>query len=463
MKKIYYLLVILLLLNLHSKANNASAGELTYEWISNNTYRFTFKFYRDCSGLSAPNTISMCYINTCTQMYYSDTLTKPILLPDGKPNGTTIYSNVCLPTTCVDINSNIPGFEEWCYKGNITLSDTCSQWIFYVGESMRNTQYNINNGKQFLYATLNNALTPTNSSADFAFKSVFYTSLNQLFIYNNGPYDVDGDSLSFTFTQPLSSGNSISIQCDSIYPPVIISGNSNFSAYHAITNPIPCDSNYLLQIDSFIGIIRGKSNVKGKNIVTVEISEWRQNIKIATLIRDLQLIISDSIFYGTLSLQSSILNDTGNFYIFNYVQGGVPPLLFSLNNGPFQTSDIFYNISPGSYTVTAKDFFGCTSTCWVYYNPTKMNKENSIETIKIYPNPAKNEITIIANNNAQFNDASICIINIYGQIVLKQKQITLKNNLVVNVENLLSGNYLLLFEDRKKTRKKVLRFTKTDT
>ncbi|MEK6781454.1 MAG: hypothetical protein AABY93_07095 [Bacteroidota bacterium] len=42
--------------------------------------------------------------------------------------------------------------------------------------------------------------------------------------------------------------------------------------------------------------------------------------------------------------------------------GGEGPYDFSLNAGVYQTSGLFSNLGPGSYTVTAKDLFGCTST-----------------------------------------------------------------------------------------------------
>jgi hypothetical protein len=42
--------------------------------------------------------------------------------------------------------------------------------------------------------------------------------------------------------------------------------------------------------------------------------------------------------------------------------GGTGPYTFSLNGGAFQSSNIFSNLSPANYTVTAKDVNGCTGT-----------------------------------------------------------------------------------------------------
>jgi len=70
MKYLYTLLLILFLhffasTNLY--ATHAAGGELIYELVPNTTnqYKFTFKFYRDCSGVVEPASFTMCYNNTC--------------------------------------------------------------------------------------------------------------------------------------------------------------------------------------------------------------------------------------------------------------------------------------------------------------------------------------------------------------------------------------------------------------
>ena len=46
--------------------SHAAGGELTYQHISGNTYRFTFKFFRDCTGATAPTSVPLCVYNACT-------------------------------------------------------------------------------------------------------------------------------------------------------------------------------------------------------------------------------------------------------------------------------------------------------------------------------------------------------------------------------------------------------------
>ena len=210
MKKLLLLFTVFLIVGLsqQAKASHAAGGELTYEWLSGSTYRFTLKFYRDCTGIPEPTNFNMCYYNTCNQTYYNQTLVKTTTLPNGSPNGTPVPTGCPNPTACQNSTSTIPGFEEWWYQGDVTLASQCTEWAFWISESARNPQYNIGGGQLYIFTTLNNLLAQGNSSPNFSFKPVPYICVNQVWTYNNGAYDVNGDSLSYASVVPYTGASS---------------------------------------------------------------------------------------------------------------------------------------------------------------------------------------------------------------------------------------------------------------
>ena len=107
-----------------AEASHAAGAEIIYVHISDSTYQFFFKFYRDCTGISEPNTVNLCFYNTCTNQTFNQTMQKwtGTLPPDNRPNGSSVsagcsqYSN-----KCDNSSSNVPGYREWWYTTIMTL------------------------------------------------------------------------------------------------------------------------------------------------------------------------------------------------------------------------------------------------------------------------------------------------------------------------------------------------------
>ncbi len=63
---------------------------------------------------------------------------------------------------------------------------------------------------------------------------------------------------------------------------------------------------------------------------------------------------------ATISTTSDICFDTGNnATIIIDVTSGEAPFEYSINGGPFQSSNVFSNLGPGNYVITVRDAFGC--------------------------------------------------------------------------------------------------------
>jgi gliding motility-associated-like protein len=58
--------------------------------------------------------------------------------------------------------------------------------------------------------------------------------------------------------------------------------------------------------------------------------------------------------------QPSCFGDMNGSILVGEVSGGTPPFMYSLNNGPFGTTNSFPNLPPATYTLTISDATGCT-------------------------------------------------------------------------------------------------------
>lgn len=279
----YALLALLLsvLANNTAKASHAAGGELIYRWKSDSTYTFYFKFYRDCSGVSEPASVTLCHVNTCTNQSNSIGLTKMTTLPGGIPNGTQVATGCAnRKNKCDSFQSNIPGYREWWYTGEITLPSRCNSWKFGVSIASRNTSANIVGGDLYLETTLNNLAVQNNSSPVFSVKPVPYVCLNQPYKYNNGGVDPDGDSVAFEVQQPLNNPFCTSATSYSTFqttsPPYIIPSN-------------PFQTNNTFTINAITGELSFTPGLLGAHTVTVKAKEYRNGVLLGSVMRDIQV------------------------------------------------------------------------------------------------------------------------------------------------------------------------------
>ncbi len=80
--------------------------------------------------------------------------------------------------------------------------------------------------------------------------------------------------------------------------------------------------------------------------------------------------------------------------------GGKVPYSYQLNTGFFQTAGIFPNITAGSYSITVKDYNGCTTSNTVTVAQPTQRKDFYIN---VYPNPTNTYFTLTINNYQGLN------------------------------------------------------------
>ncbi len=283
MKKTFILIVLLIatLISRDAKADHCAGGELIYHWISDSTYKFTFKFYRDCSGIAAPFTVDLCLTNGCSSTAIAPVALRQIdSLPDGRPNGSQVYSGCAgYPSTCTQLTSNLPGYQEYWYSGIVVLPFRCSSWTFAVPVSARNASVNINGISAMFYVEckLNNIVAQGNSSPEFTVKPVPYVCINNPYTFNSGVQDADGDSLSYQLLQPQQAFCGL--------PPSPVSFTS--AVYNLTDNPLPCANTFVLNPTN--GQMSFTPSSTGTSTLTLKVNEYRNGLLIGSVMRDIQV------------------------------------------------------------------------------------------------------------------------------------------------------------------------------
>ncbi len=316
MKKIVTIVLLLasfLFKSNELKASHAAGGELVYTLVNaaTNTYKFTFKFYRDCSGTQEPATFQLCgsTSNACGTALTA-TLNKVIgNLPNGFPNGSPVTTGCPgYPTNCN--GGTIPGYREWWYEGTVTIPQQCNIWRFYVQLCCRNTGINnlTNSASQniFIETHFDNTITQTNNSPYFSNPPIAYFCINQQANVNYAAIDPDGDSVVYESIEPRTNAS-----CT--YAPNII-----FAAGYNTIQPFPTGNTFTLNTST--GAISFIPTVAGKWVFTVKVKEYRNGQYLGFIMRDIQIVV-DNCNTPSPVLNIDTLTVVGGQVLNNVVQG----------------------------------------------------------------------------------------------------------------------------------------------
>ncbi len=294
MKNYFFRLVFCVLLcfglwsSQEARADHAAGGELIYDHISDSTYAFIFKFYRDCGGIPAPSIVEMCYSSSCLPSKLTAVLQAIDSLPDGRPNGSILHPDCdTFPNLCTEPNNPNakPAYEEYWYSDTITLPSSCADWTFSVGISARSINLsNISSGVLYTETTLDNTTSFLNSSPRFLNKPMPFVCLNSYFYYNHQGYDPDGDSLVYHNIAPLTGP----VFCSSNFP---IRGPLPYTVPYTLSVPLAASSSGPFTFHTNNGNISFTPTVPGKYALAMEVDEYRNGSKIGSVIRDLQVVV----------------------------------------------------------------------------------------------------------------------------------------------------------------------------
>lgn len=266
----FLLLFQLFIFHSELKATHAVGLDIQYECIGGNQYRLTLNLYRDCAGVTAPTAANIrvssasCNVNATVNLAL-DTFFE--------------ISPLCInqlgSSTC-NGGSN-PGIQQYIYSGVYTFPLECPDWIISYTLCCRNNaitnlqspgNYNI-----YAEARLNNTNNFCNNSPIFTTRPVPFVCGNQLFNYNHGAVDIDGDSLVYRLINPKDG------------PTANIPHRPSFSA----TNPLTTTGGF--NFNTSTGQMTFTPSANQQAVVTVIVEEYRNGVLIGSTIRDMQLVV----------------------------------------------------------------------------------------------------------------------------------------------------------------------------
>ncbi|CAA6830390.1 MAG: internalin, putative [uncultured Aureispira sp.] len=255
-------------LALESNASHNMGADLSYVCTGGNNYIFTLAFYRDCAGISAPNTVNLslssasgCGTNQSVSMIQQSVAEASPLCAAQLPN-----------STCN--GGTLQGVEVYTYTASVTLSGPCTDWVASFSDCCRNGAItNSSSGSIYVETLINNVAAPCNSSPVFATPPIPYICNNQPFGYNHGTTDPDGDSLVFSLITPKES------------PSLNITHNAGFSA----TQPLSTTGAYAF--DPATGQMNFTPNTTQIGVVAILVEEYRNGVLIGTTMRDMEIVV----------------------------------------------------------------------------------------------------------------------------------------------------------------------------
>ena len=169
-------------------ASHVAGASITYLHLGGNMYRLHFAFYRDCTGITAPASVTV----QASSISCGASLTYAL---NPLPGTGTELSHLCPGAFSNCVGGTERGFQKWEYETDVTLPAQCPDWVFTTAIASRSSCAILQlSADLMIEAHLNNSVS-ANNSPQFTNDPLIFACANEDFHYNNGMLDPDGDSL----------------------------------------------------------------------------------------------------------------------------------------------------------------------------------------------------------------------------------------------------------------------------
>jgi len=298
MRTISSLLFILLFSGTSStlNANHLLGGDITWTCNGNGSYYFYLKIYRDCGGVLGLNTIFLKSNGPVDTIPCFE-----ISRINVTPTGSGCY-------TCPTPNGYFEGTEEIIYKSaEVTLNGIppTNGWDFWYTECCRtNTTSNLVLGgtnyltvRSSMFAFSNqNAFPCFDNSPYFNESTVIAALIGDTIQLNESASDLDGDSMSYSWANPLESS------ITTIFPMV-----PGYTFQNPFPSPIQDTLNSWTTLDSNQGIVTFNPVTQGIFSRVNQVSSYKCGQLVAAIYRESNI----KLLFG--SLGNGAFNKPPNF------------------------------------------------------------------------------------------------------------------------------------------------------
>ena len=307
-----FVIVVLLMFHLAPlRASHIVGGDIYYDYIGNNNYRFYISLYRDClsTGAQYDNPLPLGVFNANGAMVQLVNVPFP-----GSQQIPVVFNNPCVipPTNiCTELATYtvvvnlppIPGgyyvsYQRCCRGPNITNlnnpDDTGITLMTHVPGSDTGNQIN--------------------SSPRFNNYPPLLLCNNEDLVFDHSATDPDGDELIYALVTPSAGGTSFNPAPNPPpappYAPVVWAG-AGFSAAQ------PLGPGSSITIDPNTGLLTASPNLTGLFVVAIEVQEWRNGVLLNTTVRDFLF----RVFNCNLQLEALVPLQTDLSSFVSYCQG----------------------------------------------------------------------------------------------------------------------------------------------
>lgn len=415
MRKLCYILLLILLLPVLATASHITGGEMSYTFAGVNLglyrYNFTLKLYQRCnSGRQFPNPAIISVFDKTNGLRVMD-LSVNLSAEDN--------ISITNPDPCI---TNPPAvcYDVAYYNFTVSLPSSISGYVLASHVNFRiNGINNLQPGYSNIGAlytaeipgTSGNQLDPNNNSAIFTGSDLVVVCANNNFTYSFAAFDQDGDQLRYTFCSAYAStnnstgggggGGSITPPDPPPFPQVPYNTPS-FSPTQPFGGSVHINPN--------TGLLTGIAPDVGIYVVTVCVQEIRGGRVIATQRKDIQINVADcDVASASLQPEYLLCKNTQTITLANQSNS---PLITSTNWDFFDAANnlIYSSATPQvTYTFPAIGVYKVK----LVINRNQSCSDSTTATIRVFPGfrPDFSSAGICFRNPSLFTDQTT---SVYG-------------------------------------------------